>query len=217
MVQTWLNELFLLNMSHVPLFDLPPKSSWTPSCIPHRETGMLRGMIVFDLPYILTHPLLRQIYQRCAELKEEASNLPEGSDTRRALEKRIAQLEPYGLPKPDPSEQRVVQTTDDWGRVIGERSSLRRRFKPRRPGRPENCRIAVRAAIEDKIANPELTWPKLSEKFGFKESRDLERQVRLLKGLLRREGISLPPQAAYREAEEAFRRGLERATGSSPE
>lgn len=148
---------------------------------------------MFDLPYILTHPLLRQIYRRCEELKEEALHLPEGSDRRKGAEKRIAQLEQYRLPKPDPSEQRVFQTMDDFGRVIGERSSLRRRFKPRRPGRPEKCRIAVRAALEDKLANPELTWPELSEKYGFNESKDLERQVRLLKGLLRREGISLPP------------------------
>jgi hypothetical protein len=31
-----------------------------------------------DLPYILTHPLLRSIMVRHAELKEQAESLPQG-------------------------------------------------------------------------------------------------------------------------------------------
>ena len=162
----------------------------------------------FDLPYILTHPLLAAIYRRCAELKQEARALPEGSKKRKSLEKRIAQLEQYALPKPTPSEQQAFPITNQRGQVVGERSSLRRRFKARQPGRPEKWRIPVRAAFEEKLANPKLTWPQLADKHGFENSRDLERAVRLLKALLRHERIAFPPPSAYPEAEEAFHRGL---------
>jgi len=56
-------------------------------------------LAVFDLPYIMAHPLLAAIYRRCAELVEEAKGLPEGSEARLSLEKRISQLEQYRLPK----------------------------------------------------------------------------------------------------------------------
>jgi len=156
---------------------------------------------VFDLPYIMAHPLLAAIYRRCAELVEEAKGLPEGSEARLSLEKRISQLEQYRLPKPDSFEQQIAPIVKEWGQVVGERSSLRRRFKKTRPGRPEEHRIKVRAAFEDKLAHPELTWRMLSERYGFGNSDDLERQTRLFKSILKREGIAIPPSTAYRDSE----------------
>lgn len=65
---------------------------------------------MFDLPYILTHPLLRSIVTRHAELKEEAEALPQGSVEYTSLQKRISRLEQYRLPKPD---ERDAQQTQD--------------------------------------------------------------------------------------------------------
>jgi hypothetical protein len=45
---------------------------------------------MFDLPYILTHPLLKSIMVRHAELKEQAESLPQGSAEWKGLEKRIS-------------------------------------------------------------------------------------------------------------------------------
>jgi hypothetical protein len=163
---------------------------------------------MFDLPYILTHPLLAAIYKRHAELVERARELPEGSTDRRRVEKRISQLEHYRLPKPDSSEQRVTPIVNSWGQEVGEVSSLRRRFKTARPGRPEEGRIRVRAAFEDKLAHPELTWHHLSEKYRFQNPKDLERQVRLLRAVLKSEGIPLPLPTAYTEAEQTLQQGL---------
>jgi hypothetical protein len=164
---------------------------------------------MFDLPYILTHPLLAAIYKRHAELVERAKELPDGSRERRSVERRISLLEQYRLPKPDSSQQRVRPIVNSWGQEVGESSSLRRRFKVARPGRPEEHRIRVRAAFEDKLAHPELTWRQLSEKYRFQNPKDLERQVRLLRAVLKSEGIPVPQSTAYREAKEAFQQGLE--------
>ncbi len=152
---------------------------------------------MFDLPYILTHPLIRQIYQRSAELQEEATSLPEGSEERRGLEERISQLEQYRLPKTGPSDRPSEPIFNQRGEKIGERHSLRRRFKEKRRGRPEEYRIKVRAALEEKCANPELTWARLAQKYGFSDQAELRRAVRRLKAVLRLEGISLPPASAY--------------------
>jgi hypothetical protein len=145
---------------------------------------------MFDLPYILSHPLIKKIVQKCAELEEEAMDLPEGSERRRSIEKRLGKLEQYKLPKPDATDlEQSVPIFNQWGQKIGNRHSLRRRFVEKRRGRPELHSIAVRAALEEKLADPRLTWPALAEKFGFKDKHDLERAVRQLKILLRREGI----------------------------
>jgi hypothetical protein len=158
-----------------------------------------------DLPYILAHPLLRQILQRCAELKELVRGLPAGSAERALMERRIALLEQYKLPKPVASEQQTDDIVDDSGRKIGTRGSLRHRFKPTRRGRPEEWRIKVRAALEDKLAKPSLTWQQLATRYGFAdEVQDLRRQVRLLKALLRTEGIQLPGPSDYRGASVRF-------------
>jgi hypothetical protein len=157
-----------------------------------------------DLPYILAHPLLRQILQRCAELKEVVRGLPEDSTERLLMERRIVLLEQYMLPKPIASEQQTDDILDDSGRKIGKRGSLRHRFKPTRRGRPEEWRIKVRAALEDKLAKPSLTWQQLATRYGFAEVQYLRRQVRLLKAQLRTEGIQLPGPSDYREASVHF-------------
>lgn len=140
---------------------------------------------MFDLPYVLTHPLGASIVKRCAELSEEAAQFPEASAERKELGKRISQLEQYGLPKPDTHDlQESEPIFNDWGQKIGERHSLRRRFINRRRGRPEEFMIRTRAALEEKLANPRVVWHQLAEKYGFQDTRTLERAVRRPKAVL---------------------------------
>jgi hypothetical protein len=171
---------------------------------------------VFDLPYIVTHPLLSAIYRRHAELMEQAQGLVAGSADRKALERRISLFEQYRLPKPRPQDQMTAPITDHSGTVIAEESSLRRRVITVRRGRPEEYRIKVRAALEEKIVHPERTWRELAEQFGFGNYKDLERQVRLLKELLRDEGIAIPRAMDYQNAQTAFNQGLEQLHSRIP-
>lgn len=154
-----------------------------------------------DLPYILTHPLLASIVKRCAALAEEADALPQGSAPRRELEKRISQLEQYKLPKPDARDlQESEPILNGSGQNIGERHSLRRRVVAKRRGRPEEFRIQTRAALEEKLSHPPTTWRELAVRFHFQDRKDLERAVRRLKDVLKREGIALPTQDDYARA-----------------
>jgi|SRR5208283_5383096 len=156
---------------------------------------------MFDLPYILTHPLLASIFKCCAELSEDAAQLPIGPVPRLEIERRIAQLEQYRLPKP--TEQDLLDSgpiVNQWGQQIGERHSIRRRFVARRRGRPEEFTIKTRAALEDKLATPSVTWRQLADKYGFKDAHVLERAVRRLKVVLKREGIPLPQESDYKES-----------------
>jgi hypothetical protein len=153
------------------------------------------------LPYILTHPLLASIFKRCAELREQAGDLPEGSAERKKLEKRLSRLEQYRLPKPDARElQQSEPIIDDSGQTIGERHSIRRRFINKRRGRPEEFTIHTRAALEEKLANPGVTWRDLAENHGFQDARTLERAVRILKNVLKSEAIPLPRESDYNQA-----------------
>ena len=150
---------------------------------------------MFDLPYILTHPLLATIVKRCAVLSEEADALPQGTAARKELEKRISQLEQYKLPKPDARDlQESGPILDASGQKVGERHSLRRRVISKRRGRPEEFRIRTRAALEEKLAHPRTTWRELAAKHHFQDRKDLERAVRRLKDVLKREGIVLPTE-----------------------
>ena len=171
---------------------------------------------MFDLPYIVTHPLLASIYRRHAELMDVAKGLAVGSKERKAIERRISILEQYRLPKPSPEQQKVTPIVSQWGTVLGEESSLRRRAKTVYRGRPEEYRIKVRAAFEEKIVHPERTWRGLSQQFGFANYKDLERQVRLLKKVLHGEGIEIPTAAAYQDAKEAFELGLDQLHATPP-
>jgi hypothetical protein len=162
---------------------------------------------MFDLPFILTHPLLKRIFARCADLKEEAEALAEGSPERARIEKRLSQLEEYGLPKPDRRDmQQTRPVVNEYGRVVGQLYSVRRRLKEVRRGRPAEYTLQVRAALEDKLANPRFTWEQLASLYSdaskgfphkFKDGRDLQRAVRRLKAILRREGIKLPIRSDY--------------------
>jgi hypothetical protein len=156
---------------------------------------------MFDLPYIVTRPLLAAIAKRCAVLAEEADALPLGSAPRRDLEKRISQLEQYKLPKPDARELEESEPIfNDSGQKIGERHSLRRRVIAKRRGRPEEFRIRTRAALEEKLAHPRTTWREVAIKHRFQDRKDLERFVRVLKDILKREGIALPTEDDYARA-----------------
>jgi hypothetical protein len=154
---------------------------------------------VFDLPYILTHPLLRNIMVRHAELKEQAESLPQGSAERKTLEKRISRLEQYRLPKEDKrdAEQRE-DVFDGSGKKIGERHSVRKRMIERRRGRPEEFTIKTRAAYEEKLAHPEKPWRVIAEQFELKDALELRRAVRRLKEVLKSEGIRIPTPEDYR-------------------
>ena len=160
---------------------------------------------MFDLPYIATHPLLAVIMKHCAVLSEQADGLPPGSVAKKELDRRICELEQYKLPKPDARDLKESEPIlDASGQKIGERHSLRKRFIPKRRGRPEEFRIRTRAALEEKLAHPRTTWRELAERFGFKDKKDLERAVRRLKDLLRREGIALPTSDEYARATEEW-------------
>jgi hypothetical protein len=97
---------------------------WVSSCDTDIEIAEGR---VFDLPHIVTHPLLASIFRRHAVLMEQAKGMAAGSSDRKAIERRISLLEQYRLPKPHPEEQMTVPITDQSGTVIAEESSLRRR------------------------------------------------------------------------------------------
>ena len=156
---------------------------------------------MFDLPYILTHPLLATIVKRCAVLSDEADALPQGTAARKELEKRISQLEQYKLPKPDARDlQESEPILNASGQKVGERHSLRRRVISKRRGRPEEFRIRTRAALEEKLAHPRTTWRELAAKHHFQDRKDLERAVRRLKDALKREGIALPTEKDYSRA-----------------
>lgn len=150
---------------------------------------------------MLTHPLAARIYFRCAELVRDVKRLDAGSPHspgspyRSDIEQRVAVLEQYCLPKPDAFD-------------LNERrngKSLRRRWKAGGRGRPEQHRIQVRAALEEKLQHPKRSWRELAAKYAF-PLWDLERQVRLLKALLKREGILLPAAKDYRNAKRSFKR-----------
>jgi len=171
---------------------------------------------MFDLPYLVTHPLAGSIYRRHAELMHVVKGLAVGSEERKAIEKRISILEQYRLPKPFPEEQRTAPIVDESGALIADVSSLRRRITTAHRGRPEEFRVGVRAALEEKIVNPERTWRKLSQRLGFNNYKDLERQVRLLKRVLQKEGIEIPSLADYQDAQEAFDRGFAQLHSTAP-
>ena len=155
---------------------------------------------MFDLPYILNNPLVRGIFVRCAQLSEQISQLPPKSQVRRALEKRLSRLEQYRLPKPTQEEARTNDPVlNNTGQQIGTRHSIRRRTIGTRRGRPEEFTIQTRAALEEKLANPRITWPQLAQKFGFLDARTLERSVRRFKAILRGEKIPLPGKGKSRK------------------
>jgi hypothetical protein len=154
--------------------------------------GIVSGPGGDDLEYLLTHPLTARIFQRKCQLANRASELPEGSAKWRNLTKRIAQLEAYGLPRPDGRDlQRTEPVYDDDGQKIGMRHSPRRRFLESRRGRPAVRTIQTRAALEIKLSDKNVIWRQLANKFNFPSARALERDVRRLKVILKREKIPL--------------------------
>jgi hypothetical protein len=171
---------------------------------------------MFDLPYLVTHPLAGSIYKRHAELIVLLTGLPPGSEEREAVERRISILEQYRLPKPLPEEQKTTPIVGESGAVIAQTGSLRRRRTIVLRGRPEEFRIKARAALEEKIVHPKRTWRELSQQFGFSNYKDLERQVRLLKAVLQKEGIGIPSAADYQDAQKAFDRGLAQMRRAAP-
>ena len=159
-----------------------------------------------DLRYIATHPLLQRIYKRCGELMNELEGLAEGTKEKQELERRISLLQQYGLPKPDGFDAHGKRTIkNELGETIGFAHSARQRLKDKHRGQQERHRIRVRAALEEKIRYPQRLWRALAAKHGL-ERWDLERQVGLLRALLKREGIEIPSIQDCRNAERALAR-----------
>lgn len=158
-----------------------------------------------DLLYILAHPLLKAIFLHLGELKSNATGMSAGSPERKEIERRICRLESYCLPEPSVQDQEESKPLlSVYGKVVIEKHSSRRRFTLTRRGRPAQYRIRVRSALEEKLANPKLTWKEMAGKFGFKDGLErsedgskiripaklqLERHARVLKRLLLQEGI----------------------------
>lgn len=162
-----------------------------------------------DVRYIATHPLLQRICKRWGELINELEGLAEDTEEKRDLEKRISRLEQYRLPRPTAADMRDIWTIrNEAGAIIGHGGrSVRQRLRNVSRGRPERHRIAVRAALEEKIRYPRRTWSELATKHDL-ESWDLERQVRLLRKVLKRESIQIPNTQDCRNAERSFERAL---------
>lgn len=137
---------------------------------------------MFDLPYIITHPLLQRIMVRHAQLKEQAEVSPAGSAKRKGPERRISRLEQYRLPKEDQRDRGEREDIfDPSGQKIGERHSVRKRMIEKRRGRPEEFTIKTRAAFEEKLANPKRPWRAIAAQFEFHNADELRRGVRRLK------------------------------------
>lgn len=153
---------------------------------------------MFDLPYIMTHPLLQRIMLRHAQLKERSEALRGGSAKRKGLEQRISHLEQYRLPKENQRDMRQREDIcDASGQKIGERHSVRRRIIEKRRGRPEEFTIKTRAAFEEKLANLKKPWRAIAVQFEFRTSDELRRAVRRLKEVLKREKIRIPKAKEY--------------------
>jgi hypothetical protein len=148
--------------------------------------------MMLDPPYILTHPLLRSIMMRRAELKEQAESLPQGSAERKTLEKRISHLEQYRLPKEDErdAEQRE-NVFEDSGKKIGERHSVRKRMIERRRGRREEFTIKARCSIRRKIGSSGKPWRVIATQFELKDALELRRAVLRLKEVPKSEGVRI--------------------------
>jgi hypothetical protein len=162
---------------------------------------------MYDVPYLVTHILLQRMSKRCGELCDEASGLGEGTAERCRLEKRIVVLEQYKFPKPDELDAYQRRAIDQWRIPAGR--SVRQRLKDKPRGRPERYRASVRAALEEKIQHPERKWRELAAKRGLAQD-DLERQIYLLKDVLKREGIAIPNKRDYQMARKSFENGLRR-------
>ena len=93
--------------------------------------------MMLDPPYILTHPLLRSIMMRRAELKEQAESLPQGSAERKTSgEAHLAPESSTGFRKrTKETRNKERMFLRDSGKKIGERHSVRKRMIERRRGR----------------------------------------------------------------------------------
>lgn len=168
-------------------------------------------MAPFDLLYFASHPLAAAIHRHRVQLEEKARAFPAMSRRRKQIEKRAASLAEYDLPMPDTRDlQQSAPLVNQRGEVVGEMHSIRRRLTEVRRGRPAQWGIKVRAALEEKLTSPNVTWRELAAKLGWKDCcwraerasgvkmlvpgwRDLACETRRLKRLLRRERIPLRP------------------------
>jgi hypothetical protein len=122
-------------------------------------------------------PLFRRIYERVEQLRREIEGparpgiMPAGMSTKRPrtdVEKRCNELERYMWRKPE--------------------------F---RPGRPARNKVGVLNAYDDWLADPKTSWGQLAKKYGFKDRRALECELRRLRRILKREGITIPDRAKH--------------------
>ena len=151
---------------------------------------------MFDLPYILTHPLLKSIMVRHAELKEQAESLSQGSAEWKAPEKRISRLEQYRLPKEDERDAGQREGVfDESGQKIGEVKACVSGRSSDEGADPKNSRSRP---------VPKKNWPirkslggRLRSNSNTKDALELRRAVRRLKEVLKSEGIRIPIPEDY--------------------
>ena len=151
---------------------------------------------MFDLPYIETHPLLAQIMRHCATLSEEADGLPArllrperdsiaaspNSSSISCRNRMLGNSRKVNRSSIAPDSKLVNDTACE--------SALSRN------GAADRKSSGFEPVRRSKTSSPttRTTWRELAAKHRFKDRKDLERFVRRLKDVLKREGIALPTE-----------------------
>jgi len=156
-------------------------------------------------------PIFWAIAERCGELARQAQRLPNGSPERRSIDRRRQKLSAYTFPpihdKPaselDSAARGFAQlllkssTTYTWEQVKKYTDGFIDSMRKRPVGHPVEYRYRITEALETKLAH-RRTWNQIWEQMSqevYIPFEDFNRQVQLLKRMLRREGIPLPPPA----------------------
>lgn len=157
-------------------------------------------------------PIFIAIWKRFDELGREVLELPKDSPDRRTLKQRIRKLEAYISPrlygKPKSEQDRFIRSFAQSllmgeftlkGRVLTLEEvkeltdKVTKGIRKRPVGNQVVYRHRITEAYEIKLANPTRPWTAIASELEI-EHEDLVRQIRLLKRLLKTEGISLPSQ-----------------------
>lgn len=168
-------------------------------------------------------PIFWAIAARLSEVAGQAGKLPDGSEEKKKFERRFRKLEPYictPLYCRSKSEQDRITLTFAQSiiqGVIGRRGQRFRtpedvidlikdyakRIRKRPIGNPVRYRHRIAEALEIKVLQPQRTWQEIFEqmeddlRISFD---DFNRQIQLLRRLLREEGIALPQPAEDEQA-----------------
>jgi len=78
-----------------------------------------------------------------------------------------------------------------WKKVKEQTDEYAKRIRKRPRGNPVKYRYRITEALETKLSDPNRTWSEIADELDI-DHENLVRQIRLLKELLRREGIPIP-------------------------